>query len=146
MYVLERLEGESTRQLLAAPDRASVEQLLTMIAKARARAAVSPEEREHLRTVLFRWSVESGPRELLTLDGEHFRIRKPAIALKCTTPRRSTLRRITRGLRKPSPILSERSSVEATVHTARSEGKQTPDWLHQAHEDSAHIPGERFEI
>ena len=146
MYVLERVEGDHTRQLLATQDRASVENLLSMIVRSRARSAKGIEQAEHFRAVAYRLATGSKHVEFLTLDAEHFRIRQAATDMRPTKTNKLALRRIVRGLPPLSRILQQPNSVQVAVKTASAESEPEPGSIPTTAEAPVQIHGERFEI
>lgn len=146
MYVLERLEGDSTRQLLASPDIESVERLLLMIIRSRSKTAKSFEDAEHLRAAAYRFSCDTSERNLLTLDGEHFCIYKSSATIDAVKPNKQMLRRIARSTPRLSPVLDEMTSAQTAAIAARGETEREPGWIPPSGEDPVQISGERFEI
>ena len=147
MHVLERLEGATSEVLLASPDRRSVEKLLVLIVRRRSRASALSSEAdvEHLRAAAYRITVNSGENEFLSLDGEHFRIRKDDSIPETSAPSTRLLRRIAR--RTPPPVSGpiEVSSAAVAVERARSIDRSVDDAQFAVEPDTV-IDRERFEL
>ena len=120
MHVLERLEGATSEVLLASPDRRSVEKLLVLIVRRRSRASALSSEAdvEHLRAAAYRITVNSGENEFLSLDGEHFRIRRDDSVPETSAPSTRLLKRIAR--RTPPPVSGPIQMSSAAVAVARA--------------------------
>lgn len=114
MYVVERIEGDSIRPLLATPERAPAVQLLLLIARSRARSTRTVSHIEHLRSLIFRLKTGSDESAMISLSGERFRIREDDSVDRSPSWNRRTLRRIAR-IPELSPILVGKSQIEAAA-------------------------------
>ena len=147
MHVLERLDGTTSEILLASPDRSSIEKLLVLIVRRRSRAgALSGEANvEHLRAAAYRITVNSGDDEFLSLDGEHFRIRKDDSIPETSAPSTRLLKRIAR--RTPPPVSGPIQMSSAAVAVARARSiDRTADDAQFVVEKETVIERERFEL
>ena len=147
MHVLERLEGATSEVLLASPDRRSVEKLLVLIVRRRSRASALSSEAdvEHLRAAAYRITVNSGENEFLSLDGEHFRIRKDDSIPETSAPSTRLLKRIAR--RTPPPVSGPIQMSSAAVAVARARSiDRTADDAQFVVEKETVIERERFEL
>ena len=147
MHVLERLEGATSEVLLASPDRRSVEKLLVLIVRRRSRASALSSEAdvEHLRAAAYRITVNSGENEFLSLEGEHFRIRKDDSIPETSAPSTRLLKRIAR--RTPPPVSGPIQMSSAAVAVARARSiDRTADDAQFVVEKETVIERERFEL
>ena len=147
MHVLERLDGTTSEVLLASPDRSSVEKLLVLIVRRRSRAGTLSSEAnvEHLRAAAYRITVNSGEDEFLSLDGEHFRIRKDDSIPETSAPSTRLLKRIARRTTPPVSEPIRMSSAAVAVARARSIDRTADDAQFVVEKETV-IERERFEL
>lgn len=149
MYVLERVEADSERLILAAPERKTIDLLLSLILRARIRASKDGVKSEHLRSALYRLKTGRNVDAFITLDSEHFRIREtddgdetPYSAL---APSKRMLQRLASKIQPPkSPASEQPSSVESAVARSKAD-KSELGWDIEA-DDEHLLDGDRFGI
>ena len=151
MYLLERIEKDTERLILAAPERKTVELLLSLILRARIRSSSNEVSSEHLRSAEYRLKAGHLFDEFIALDGEHFRICKSddsyETPYRALAPSKRTLRRLAAQVPPPrASAVEQSSSVQTAVARSKEQDKSDIDWYAGNTDEDVLIDGDRFGI
>ena len=151
MYVLEQVEADSHKLILAANERHTIETLLSLILRARIRTSKNSATSEHLRSAQYRLKTGQRLEELITLDSEHFRIREvdeESVQVNAElAPSKRELQRLAGLVRPTEPTAGNQpSSVEIAVARSTAKNEDDAGWYISTTEDETPLDGDRFEI
>lgn len=144
MYALEQVVDGSGRVVYQTNDRAELYSILSLIFKERAHTAGDRVTSEYFRAARHRILSGLTFDEILTIEGEHFRIRTANSSSSPSEVR--SFRRVARSTPRQTHRQGRQSSAAAAVNTSREETKPEYDRVLPPVDERTVIDGERFEI